>query len=78
LRNLSGTFKEAKAALASGKEEELSGLNDNDFTEDDFNQPLGSAREDHTNEEVKIDNYIGGSPEPAASSGSVIQQSLYS
>jgi len=77
LRNLSGTFKEAKAALASGKEEELSGLNDNDFAEDEFNQPLGSEREDHTNEEAKIDNY-GASPEPAASSGSVIQQSLYS
>jgi hypothetical protein len=28
LRNLSGTFKEAKAALASGKVEDLSALND--------------------------------------------------
>lgn len=30
LRNLSGTFKEAKAAIATGKIEELSALNDND------------------------------------------------
>jgi hypothetical protein len=41
LRNLSGTFKEAKAAMASGKIEELSALNDN--YEDDFN--LDSARQ---------------------------------
>ena len=34
LRNLSGTFKEAKAAIATGKIEELSALND-DY-EDDF------------------------------------------
>jgi hypothetical protein len=42
LRNLSGTFKEAKAALASGKVEELSALND-DY-QDDFN--LDSARQE--------------------------------
>ena len=36
LRNLSGTFKEAKAAIATGKIEELSALND-DY-DDDFNQ----------------------------------------
>ena len=35
LRNLSGTFKEAKAAIATGKMEELSALNDE--YEDDFN-----------------------------------------
>ena len=35
LRNLSGTFKEAKVAIASGKLEELSILND-DY-EEDFN-----------------------------------------
>jgi|LauGreDrversion4_2_1035121.scaffolds.fasta_scaffold356263_2 hypothetical protein len=35
LRNLSGTFKEAKEAMAAGKIEELSALND-DY-EDDFN-----------------------------------------
>lgn len=36
LRNLSGTFKEAKEAIATGKVEELSALND-DY-EDDFQQ----------------------------------------
>jgi hypothetical protein len=41
LRNLSGTFKEAKAAMANGKIEELSALHD-DF-EDDFG--LDSARQ---------------------------------
>jgi hypothetical protein len=41
LRNLSGTFKEAKAAIANGKIEELSALHD-DF-EDDFG--LDSARQ---------------------------------
>jgi len=41
LRNLSGTFKEAKAALANGKVEDLSALND-DY-EDDFN--MDSARQ---------------------------------
>jgi len=41
LRNLSGTFKEAKAALASGKVEDLSALND-DY-DDDFN--IDSARQ---------------------------------
>ncbi len=41
LRNLSGTFKEAKAAIANGKVEELSALHD-DF-EDDFG--LDSARQ---------------------------------
>jgi hypothetical protein len=40
LRNLSGTFKEAKAAMASGKVEELSALQD-DY-EDDF--AMDSAR----------------------------------
>jgi uncharacterized protein YecA (UPF0149 family) len=46
LRNLSGTFKEAKAAIAGGKIEELSALND-DY-EDGFNQD--SARIEHTTE----------------------------
>lgn len=41
LRNLSGTFKEAKAAMASGKVEELSALQD-DY-EDDF--AMDSARQ---------------------------------
>ena len=41
LRNLSGTFKEAKAAMANGKVEEHSALND-DY-EDDFG--LDSARQ---------------------------------
>jgi hypothetical protein len=45
LRNLSGTFKEAKAAIANGKIEELSALHD-DF-EDDFG--LDSARQNAHN-----------------------------
>lgn len=35
LRNLSGTFKEAKAAIATGKIDEMSALNDE--YEDEFN-----------------------------------------
>lgn len=51
LRNLSGTFKEAKAAIAQGKIEELSALND-DY-EDDFN--MDSARH-QPSAAVHIDN----------------------
>ena len=43
LRNLSGTFKQAKADIASGKIEELSALND-DY-DDDFN--IDSARHEN-------------------------------
>lgn len=55
LRNLSGTFKEAKAALASGKVEELSALND-DY-QDDFN--LDSARQEQI---ANQQNYGASSP----------------
>jgi hypothetical protein len=55
LRNLSGTFKEAKAALASGKVEDLSALND-DY-EDDFN--MDSARQAAV---ANKDAFGGGSP----------------
>ena len=63
LRNLSGTFKEAKAAIATGKIEELSALND-DY-EDDFNVNNGgieSARQENTSqaEEAKPLSYAGG------------------
>lgn len=44
LRNLSGTFKEAKAAIATGKMDELSAIND-DYS-DDYNQKE-SAREEN-------------------------------
>jgi hypothetical protein len=47
LRNLSGTFKEAKAAIANGKIEELSALHD-DY-EDDFG--LDSARQNQNQEQ---------------------------
>ena len=49
LRNLSGTFKEAKAVIATGKIEELSALND-DY-EDDFN--ADSARHENLGSEIK-------------------------
>jgi len=47
LRNLSGTFKEAKAAIANGKIEELSALHD-DY-EDDFG--LDSARQNQNQDQ---------------------------
>lgn len=60
LRNLSGTFKEAKAALANGKVEDLSALND-DY-EDDFG--MDSARQGVV---VNKETYGGGSPDIPAS-----------
>ena len=61
LRNLSGTFKEAKAALANGKVEDLSALND-DY-EDDFN--MDSARQNPA--VVNKEAYGVASPEIPAS-----------
>lgn len=60
LRNLSGTFKEAKAVIATGKIEELSALND-DY-EDDFNGD--SARHQHNigDSEQKLEAPISQEP----------------
>lgn len=60
LRNLSGTFKEAKAVIATGKIEELSALND-DY-EDDFNGD--SARQQHNigDSEQKLEAPISQEP----------------
>lgn len=55
MRNLSGTFKEAKAALANNKVEDLSALND-DY-DDDFN--MDSARQNLAGHKQAY----GGSPD---------------
>jgi hypothetical protein len=62
LRNLSGTFKEAKAAIATGKADELSALND-DY-EDDFNLDSVRQQDNHHHNLTEQKHSVFASEEP--------------